>query len=295
MLRKGLAVAVILLFIGLAFAPSINANTNRIPILRNTQNVATSKDTTKLTCSFYTLNGIKEVEKVVSIDDAEYLSQLMDDTDYDAIASELNRLGLLPKGMSFQETKDLISGEYGRRQFKQNIRKSTDDSVKDTSTLIKRNILCKVSGDAPDHYYFTPWQIALYGSGWFALFLEIFFIRFSWYPTFLIPIVPLELGIFGIYAFLASIFAQVYPFLRINPFRTAPCVLALIYDGPWDNPANLRAEGLLGNWTLQRYNIGLLMVGFLGLWISELDNQNEPNCKFMGFSLYTAGKDMDND
>lgn len=287
--RKGITVSIVALLLTLALIPNTHAysNAQRMIIKKSSP-----EETEIVTCRFFTLNGIEEVEKEVTIEDATYLFQLLNEPNTVAIASELNNLGLLPDNIDVKLAKDLINGEYDKRQLNRIGWSSKEMSNFAGDNPIQRNFLCNVNGDARDYYYFTPKSIALYISGFASMILDGFLREFSWYPTWETwwggYIGPLFiLGVLG------AILPQVFPFIRINPFRAVPCILANIYDGPWEVPAHLNTTGPYGNWTIESFDIDFMMIGFFGLWISRWDSQNEPNCKFMGYSLYTAGKPTD--
>ena len=117
-MKKLLVVGVIGLFLGLACAPSINANVDTLvnirPCLPNT-----SIDTTTLTIRYYTLQGVKELEEEVPAEVAEILFNLIDSDDHNAIANTLARLELIPTTMNVEDVIELINGSIGQKEYSQ--------------------------------------------------------------------------------------------------------------------------------------------------------------------------------
>ncbi len=287
--RKGLTIAIILLFIGLAVAPNINANLEKLT-QTSTQIFEERNNTHKLSCRYYTLNGIEEIEKEISFEDAEHLSQLMDSSDFDAIAAELAHLDLVPESMSIHQIKEMLSGEYGRKHYIKSQEKIKNNHFIESN--IKRNIFCNVSGDAGRNYLSKPTlSIAtemLFVISFSLIFLDFYFQQFSWYPTVGVgdENVYFQCGLLLIIGFaillIDVLINKVFDF--ISP-KAMPYSIAFLEDD-----SNINTSGMLGKWNMHNQDILLNMIGFLGLWIHFSDY----SCKFKGFALYVVARGKDN-
>ena len=116
LIKKCLAVAVILLFIGLALAPSINANISKASI---------DSELAEITAEVCGLNGGKHTVQLTK-EDAVEVEKLIDDIErrldrvetreetveiFNEAVVELDRYGLLG-GMSVEQTQKLVTGGY---------------------------------------------------------------------------------------------------------------------------------------------------------------------------------------
>ncbi|UCD13662.1 MAG: hypothetical protein JSW60_08910 [Thermoplasmatales archaeon] len=300
LLKKGIAVAVILLFIGLAFAPSINADVDTLENL-TTPLINSPEETTALTIRYYTLRGVKELKKEVTLEKAGSLFTLMDGNDYNAIAKTLDGLELTPKSMDVKDVIELINGDVGQREFSQYEGQLQEVFINDNESEWKQNILCYIRGDAVDSYFYRPIAFMIeYGAAlvYTALLgilftLDTLFRIFPWYP---VGDPPFEFGPLMMLALMLGVaymaLFEGWPLHYLVPVKIAPIVLANLDDafGRFQT-ANLSTTGLNGHWEIHdNRSIALLMVGFLGIWISYKDGYQVPACEFMGFSLYTKAK-----
>ncbi|MBE3137148.1 MAG: hypothetical protein IMZ43_07150 [Thermoplasmata archaeon] len=117
LIGKGLAIAVIFLFVGVAFAPSINFNVVKASNDNDLVEVTTQacgikgfgNHTVKLTRQQY-----QSLEQYL-VDFRERLNQTTTREEavpiFKEAVVELNKYGLLPKGMSVEQTQKLVSGE----------------------------------------------------------------------------------------------------------------------------------------------------------------------------------------
>jgi len=254
------------------------------------ENVVSSDGTVVLSCDFYTLDGIERVEKAVAVEDAEHISELMDDSDYGAVVSELSRLGLLPQSMSVGEAEDLISGEYGIRQFEEHREQMKGFPFQPSGT--KYNLFSIVSGSG-DSYEVTSLRAKLYVYSIFTvgillLTIDVFLVDFPWYPiwiTFeLIPGDELKMGPLGVLAFLMAMLCD---FILCCSYGLNPIKLGLLFDGHISgSEANLNTLGLLGKWQMESSAIYLSMTGFLGLL-----THSSKGFKLSGFCFYIEASD----
>jgi hypothetical protein len=300
LIKKGIVVAVILLFIGLAFAPSINADVSNISRI-NAIIIKPQDKTVTLTCRYFTLKGVEEIEKEVSSKDAEKLFTLMDNTAYDTISRTLNSLGLIPKSMAVDEVTELINGEQGRIEYNQLKERLQSTPLFRNESEWKENVLCLVQGDAVDNFFYRPLTFMIeYGAGLvYSLIVTILFTLdtllrvFPWYPVGdppyeFGPLVTLALMLGVMYMILIEGWALHY----LIPLKIAPAVFAGLTDAfPIHQNPNLTTSGLFGRWEIRDYqDIALLMIGFTGIWISYNDGYQLPACKIMGLSLYAKAK-----
>jgi hypothetical protein len=133
-MKKYLAVGIILLFLGVAVAPSINSSVVKTPVSKNTTTVPLTEKS-NVSVQFFTLRGVKTIEREIPLQDSDRLSKLMDGLDVDAIASELTRLGLVPSSMSTEQLKSLINSEYSKKEFAKYSDRLTRLTAKESSEI----------------------------------------------------------------------------------------------------------------------------------------------------------------
>ena len=142
LIKKGVVVAVILLFIGLAFAPSINANISKASI---------ESELVEITTEVCGLNGGKHTVSL-SKEDAEEVEQLIDDIErrlnevetreetieiFNEAVVELDKYGLLG-GLSVEQAQRLVTGGYQKSKIYQ----QTLDENENRNCLIVGKINC---------------------------------------------------------------------------------------------------------------------------------------------------------
>jgi len=146
--KKGLVVSVILLFVGVTIAPNINFNvvkaTNGNDLIEVTTQACGIKgfgDTTvKLTKQQYqNLEGYlvdfrARLNKTTTREEAVPL--------FKEAVVELNKYGLLPKGMSVEQTQKLVTGGYYNVRINRTFQRLYDTN----DYLIKSNFLCLITG-----------------------------------------------------------------------------------------------------------------------------------------------------
>ncbi len=282
-MKKPLVVGVIGLFLGLACAPSINANIDSLvnvePFLLNIP-----EDTTTLTIRYYTLQGVKELEEEVPIEYVDTLINLIDSDDYFALANTLASLELIPKSMDVEDVIELIDGTIGQKEFSQYESQLETIFTNNNESEWKQNILCIVRGDAADSYFYRPLTYMIeYGAAVvsYALF-QILSALGLWFFGLLLGVLYMALF-------------EGWPLHYLIPIKIAPIVFAMLDDAFGDfSPANLSTTDLKGHWEIHdNRSILMVMVGFLGVWISYKDGYQVPGCKLLGFSLYTQAKRYD--
>ena len=188
-LRKGLTVAVILLFIGLAFAPSINANISKEMVEFTTEvcGLDGGKQTVKLT-----QEEAKEVdvlfssirERLNATDSREEAEEIFKEA-----VVELHKYGLLG-GLSINKAQRLVCGGYQNQYFKRIFEKEYNENIVNSKNA---NYLCLISGKSDITFIIGPFTILTILHLAFLLVRHEFFLNQCW------EILNLISEIFGIY------------------------------------------------------------------------------------------------
>jgi len=277
---KILAVGIIVLFIGIAIASPINANIESI----------SNKKLISIKCQFFTKSGVQEVNKEVNSKDLDYLFNLIDSSDYNAIASKLYSLDLLPESINTEDAKNLLNGEYGKQEFKKYQTKLKEPPIVDNGFEIIRNVFCTVNGEARDSYIYPLWGLVGMAISFPLIILDgICFDLFPNYPGVLTFFYD-EVGFFGAIALLLIIAPYISRYFTPS-FRSNACLKLLLEDGPKSVMPYVNTSGFFGDKSMEGWILDTFMVGFIGILITYKDDYvNEPGCKFMGFSLYTRVK-----
>lgn len=283
-IRKGLSVLIILIFIGVAILPSITADNNQKTSVKK---IDTLTGENKLSCCYFTLHGIEKIEKEISPQESNRLLTLMDSSNIDAIANELYKLDLIPLSINIEQVKDLISGEYGKKNFEKYTDKFNNKIL--AGSNVKQNLFCILNGDAAD-YHSRDLKTQIFAMstippGLLLFLLDILLQHFSWYPIiysfYIWPYITFHFGILAIpTAILLGIGLIGTDILDYSPLKMS--VIQFVFMGD----AHLNTSGFLGKWSLSNKSIDLSMIGFMGLCVFTDDHQNDFTAKFRGFSLY---------
>jgi len=153
MLRKYLAVVVILLFIGLAFAPSINANVSKESLVEFTTEICGlngGKQTVKLT-----LEEAQEVEDLFdSIRERLNATESRGEAEeiFKEAVVELDKYGLLG-GLSIKQAQRLVTGGQPNSRFMKILEKMSDiyKSIFDNYN----NVFCSIAGKSDDSLFMS--------------------------------------------------------------------------------------------------------------------------------------------
>ncbi len=248
-----------------------------------------SNEKVTIQISYSTLQGIVQIEKEVSRQDAHRLSQLMDNSDADALAYELTNRGLAPSSIDQVLLRDLISGDYGKRQFRGIAALLNRCSYNERGNITNRNVCCLIHGDARDCIYMPALELMTFGVGWTLASLGIYLNEK--FPS-VFPLFP-DIGILTLLGFLLLLLSTNAYFFRISPIRAIPVLFSSLHDGVHEQKTNLNTIGLLGRWSVQSHNLDMLLIGFLGIWITIFDQLNYPGCYFIGFSFYTVAQEYE--
>jgi len=259
------------------------------------QTVQSSNEKVTIKISYSTLRGVEQVEKEVSLQDSHRLSILMHGSDNEALADELMKLGLVPSSMNSKQLKELISGDYGKRECVRYNKVLNGYLGTESSNGIKRNYLCTVQGESLDYIYLAALELLLFGLGWKLVDLGIYLADKypSIFPIIHIPFIYGSISLLDIVGFSLMDLANILYLFRISKIRAVPILFSNICDGAGNQKTNLSTRGLLGTWSIQSHDINMILIGFLGVWITIPDAVNSPGCSFRGFSLYAAACDID--
>jgi hypothetical protein len=145
LLVKGSAFFIILLLLGTTLGQVVAVDSVKLSITRNNTTSSASIEKSNVTCRYFTLRGVEEVQKEISLQDSHQLSALIDGSDAEAVACELKKLGLAPSSMSSEQVESLLSGEYSNQAFAIYYDKLTSIEA---DKEVKQNFFCTVKGEA---------------------------------------------------------------------------------------------------------------------------------------------------
>ena len=270
LLKKGVAVAIILLFLGVAVVPSIS-------IVK----AATDNDLAEVTIEAYGIKGFGNHTVKLTKQQNQNLEQYLLDfrerlntttTREEAVplfkeaVVELNKYGLLPKGMSVEHAQRLVTGYYQNsnmlRKIQNDVQSIAKIKQKQNLNPNMKNAFCVLFAAAtkiPD-YLPSPFIIPL------GLLIVLGIV-----PSLLFSLIGAE--------DLAKLLADIgLLFWVFNPFRFINFVLFMGYD------IDLRSVGLKG---LVNENFGSdgLFIGYTGLLLYPLSDKTY----FLGFALSVNG------
>ena len=270
LLKKGVAVAIILLFLGVAVVPSIS-------IVKT----ATDNDLAEVTIEAYGIKGFGNHTVKLTKQQNQNLEQYLLDfrerlntttTREEAVplfkeaVVELNKYGLLPKGMSVEHAQRLVTGYYQNsnmlRKIQNDVQSIAKIKQKQNLNPNMKNEFCVLFAAAtkiPD-YLPSPFIIPL------GLLIVLGIV-----PSLLFSLIGAE--------DLAKLLADIgLLFWVLNPFRFINFVLFMGYD------IDLRSVGLKG---LVNENFGSdgLFIGYTGLLLYPLSDKTY----FLGFALSVNG------
>jgi len=272
LLKKGLAVVIILLFLGVAVVPSINISVVKASTENNSVEVTTE------------VCGIKGFgTHAVSLTKQEYqnLEQYLVDLRarlnttttrekavplFKEAVVELNRYGLLPKGMRVGQAQRLVSRYYQNSEmlseFENDIQSRWNKRYNNNLNPNLKNAFCLLFAAAT--------KIPEYSPSPFIIPFGVLLV-FGLIPAFLVSLIGAEE--------LANVLAEIGLFIwTLNPFRVFNFVLFMGYE------VDLRSFGLKGL-VHENLNNGGLFMGYSGLMLSPFSDKTY----FLGFALSVNG------
>jgi hypothetical protein len=220
-LKKGLVISIILLFIGVAVAPSINFN-----VVKATDD----NDLVELTSQACGIRGFGNTTVKLTREQYQNLEQYLVEfrarlnqttTREEAVpifkeaVEELNMYGLLPKGMNVEQAQKLVTGMY-QNNFKSTPLKKIIDKYQDNSSDSINNSFCLVTGRANKLGYMTLIKKIIFFPGMAIYNLYWFFYLFHYYFD------------YSSYQFLTEFFNRI-----INFFNTSLNFVTNIYSDYW--------------------------------------------------------------
>jgi hypothetical protein len=271
---KGLAVGIILLFIGVAVAPSINFHVVKASNDNDLVEVTTQacgvkgfgNQTVKLTRQQY-----QNLEQYL-VDFRARLNQTTTREEavpiFNEAVVELNKYGLLPKGMDVQKAEELVTGEYLSKKLINTIEKLQKNNLFSNGT----NYLCLTVGNVHMSHV-VPLLLMMILPFDVIAFLIIFIVD-------TIASIWSSNSWLGFLLFVLLLFFNwgIQRISFLSPF-------SMIITGRFYN-SSLYTNGLSG---IQKYNESMYgtIFGFIGLklWVGIKDEPD--NFFLLGFSLET--------
>jgi hypothetical protein len=287
MIKIGIVLTIILLFLSIDVAPAITAYENEssstaVSLQDSETNLVT------LTCQYFTQHDITTMETQLPYEKVEHLMLLVKQNEYQKIASELTQLNLMPRSLTQKKVLELLNG-HNRYELIHQLPQTPPNGCTDKLT----NSFCRVSGYAVDSLFINTIRCFMLFSTFFLYTLDEFLLNLKLYPRIHIetPIWEWDLGLFGIFASLLGGYVFNIPSVRF-PVRLSPLILSWMGDVRSEEYAILRTKSFHDEWSIENYGIGFLLVGFTGLWLTFRINDecNEPGCAFLGSSLYVSAK-----
>jgi hypothetical protein len=302
---KALAFGIFLLFVGVTIGQDISANIYQCSRETIYNTGMSTPERTIVSCSFFTLHGVEQVEKELMTQDAVYLSQVMNTSDSAALASELHRYGLLPQTMTVTQATEVINGVYVQKELQRVQQLLHANQSLDTDWM--SNSLCSVRGYGPRSLYTTPrfwvWSTTLV----FALYC------FVTIPGFFVAEALSHIfnSSFSDIIFFFTVLLFYFPQMLaedlywnmgqwINPIKL-PSAVVVAHLTTWDWAGDtetpyLNVSGRKGNWTIENYTgIGIHMIGFFGVWLSRYNGSNRASAQVKGYCLHINAKGLDDD
>ena len=258
-INKIITLVVVILIIFTTIFESVNA---KISISHS------NEKTILISCKYFTLNGIFEVEKTLKKYEADYLFNLLDTWDIEEILIQLERMKMLPENHDTEITFNLIKGQ----QTIQNLEKIDNNYSENSNKTIfddYTNSLCFVKGHAVDSMFLNTIKSTLFPAIYILYYIDDFLLNFRLYPRISINPYGGELGLLGILSSLIGLYVFNIPSMPF-PLKISPLLIAWLTDDRDEQYAELSTRGLTNNWSIEKYDISLLMIGFTGIWITKL-------------------------
>jgi len=270
LLEKGVAVAIILLFLGVAVVPSIT-----ISVVK----AATDNDLVEVTTQACGIKGYGNTTVKLTRQQYQNLEQYLVDfrervntttTREEAVplfkdaVVELNKYGLLPKGMSVEHAQRVVTGYYQNSNILRKIQNDLQSraKIKQNQNPNMKNVFCLL--------YAAATKIPNYSPSPFIIPFGVLLIL-GLIPAFLVSLIGTEE--------LANDLAELGLFIwTLNPFRAFNFVLCMGYE------VELRSFGLKGL-VHENLDSGGLFMGYSGLMLSPSSDKTY----FLGFALSVNG------
>jgi hypothetical protein len=235
-----LVVGIIAILLATTFLPNV---TSQIAFKADT-----SKETIPITCRIFTLTGVEEITREISVEDAKKLSEL-EKVGGLPMVKKLKSLGLLGE-MSVEKAFSLINGEYQKRVYPE-----FSSSIMDNSSF---NLLCFVN--------FTGLCMMVppfpFGPLFHTVGIVNFLLSLGISPFLLLPLEILMILLFYIFIPYGLLFEFIGLYIPIKP--------ALLRGYLIGNDIHLKTTGLLGTREIYSNLTAVFrMRGFTGIWITN--------------------------
>lgn len=274
-MKKLLAIGIILLLIGLVFTPCINAN------------IGKDDEFVNITINACGIEGIKSENVKVSQDNADEIirlfksiekqlenssSQGMAEKIFNEAVIELDKLGVLPRGLSIEDAQRLVTGNHRYNKLMEFF-----NGIQERQRIPldkNENFFCLMAGRVIGNVFFS------------GLLNEVITWAFSWIPVLTGPIFL----VFGLS------FAVLYLVTQLIFMRNPICIGRYIYLGLYERTYgtiasfglnglkvwNNNLTGLIPHWFLEYVGA----VGFTGLQFEIFLNESYDFLYlFLGFAL----------
>ena len=294
-IRKFLVVGIVLLFIGVTIAEGFSANIMQVSRANTSTPTSSDVETTTVTCRYFTFSGVEQVEKELSVQDAVYLSEMMNTSDSTILASELHRYGLLPQTMNEEQATALLTSEYVQKELQQVKQLLPTRQVLDSDWM--KNSLCSVSGYGVNSYYMDIKNLVVRFALVYALYLFVT-LPASLLTLLLIQIFHTEIFmLLMLFFYIPQMIAEgfLWDGEKFPPFKLSPTiVVAELYDMYGHDLPYLNVSGIQGNWNISTYpGIGIYMLGFYGIWLSIKTDSNIPIGQVKGWCFQITAQGLD--
>jgi hypothetical protein len=287
-------IGIIFLFLGTTLSQAIKINTH-LESITNNGNSDTLEEKSIVSCRYFTLHGVEQIEREISLQDSIRISKLMNGSYIEAIACELTNLGLVPSSINSEQLRELISGEYGKKVFAKYTDKINHVVSGDSET--KQNLFCTINGEA---YSYVSRNLRAQLVAYIIVYptLALFFLEFILHLLPKYPLIPwmkyenllgeyIDLGIFGTLGWIlltigeTSLGIMDNRLVKLSMFQT----LQLNDAYPSQVLPRLNTSSVSETWELSGYRIDTFMMGFFGIWFT-IQNPRDEITKFRGFSMF---------
>jgi len=230
-MKKYLAVIVILLFIGLAVAPSINANVSKEHLVEFTTEVCglnCGKQTVKLT-----QEEAEEVEALFdSIRERLNATESRDKAEeiFKEAVVELDKYGLLG-GLSIEQAQKLVTGGYQDSRIAHFMENLSDNIQADDDV----NFFCQIVGNADDGIYFHKFRLIFHVQIIFLMYFLTELARSFGLTEYSVLLLFLP------YLWAYDVYSQ-----TIYPYRPICITNVIDFNDIWGVKGELLSKGLLG-------------------------------------------------
>ena len=261
-LKKSLAFGIIALFVGMGISPAVNPTPVNSYL---TSKVDESREIVPITCRIFTLDGVKEITRELSVEEAQKLSAFGDVDGY-LVVRELKRLGLLG-GMGVEKAFSLINGDHQKHLYSKLSSLLTNDS--------SFNLLCFVNFTAGACMMVPPFP---FGPLFHIMGIVNFLLSLGISPFLLLPLEVIMFLLFYIFIPIDFLSEFIGLYIPVKPTLFRGYLIG--------NDIRIKTTGLLGTKeTYDNFTAVFRMRGFTGIWITN-PLTHHSWCKGFALSVY---------